>query len=56
MSYNSRHTGAQIDDAIDEVKNKQDKLTFGEGLSLDENTKELSITPQVKIIRWEETD
>ena len=45
MSYNSRHTGAQIDDAIDEIKNKQNKLTFGEGLSLDENTMELSVTP-----------
>lgn len=29
MSYNSTHTGAQIDAAIDAVENKQDKLVSG---------------------------
>lgn len=29
MSYNSTHTGAQIDAAVDAVANKQDKLISG---------------------------
>ena len=42
MAYKSRYKGSQVDNILDSVANKQDKLTAGTGISIDGNV--ISVT------------